>query len=363
LLFTSGSTGQPKGVGVTQANVAAYLSYVVDAFGYSPDDRCSQMFDLTFDLSVHDLFVTWMAGACLCVPSKRATVAPVKFLRDQRITTWFSVPATAMVMGRMRMLAPGAYPDLRLSLFCGEALPTAVAAKWAAAAPNSAVHNLYGPTEATIAITSYELTPTSPTSGLVPIGKPFTDHEIAVIDADGDHVVDGERGELCLAGPQVTPGYWDQPDRTEASFVRLPDSDSRWYRTGDLVDWSEPDGLRFHGRVDDQVQIIGYRVELVEVDGAVRAALGTDLAVTLAHPAGPAAEALFAFASRADECTSESSALARCREQLPPYMVPKRVFFIDQMPLNSNGKIDRGRLRTTLDGLLLFVFFKSRCTG
>ena len=358
LLFTSGSTGMPKGVGVSQANVSAYLSHAVRAYGYSPADRCSQMFDLTFDLSVHDLFATWMAGACLCVPTKRATIAPAKFIRDEEITAWFSVPSAAMLMDRMRTMKPGAYPSLRISLFCGEALPATVAQKWSAAAPNSTVHNLYGPTEATIAITSYEWTANSGSETAVPIGRPFPGHEVVIVDPSGHAVSEGQRGELCLAGPQVTPGYWEDPERTAASFVTLPHSSDRWYRTGDLVEWSPTDGLIFHGRIDDQVQVMGFRVELAEVDAVLRAALHTESVITVSYPAGPAAEALYAFAVRngdhdgdqGDDHNGEVTALAMCREVLPPYMVPKQVFFIDHLPLNSNGKIDRAALSKTLEG-------------
>lgn len=352
LLFTSGSTGQPKGVGVTQQNVAAYLSHVAASYGYSPDDRCSQMFDLTFDLSVHDLFVTWMSGACLCVPTRRSVMAPGKFIRDERITAWFSVPSTAMVMDRLRMLKPGAYPNLRLSLFCGEALSAGIAAKWAAASPNSALYNLYGPTEATIAITAFAWSPGSSTSGVVPIGHPFPGHRVAVVDPLGNDVGSSTPGELCLAGPQVTPGYWDDPVRTATSFVALPGSEERWYRTGDLVERSERDGLRYHGRIDDQVQIMGFRVELVEIDAALREALQTESAVAVAYPPGPSAESVYAFAVATDQTEDEAGALARCRERLPAYMVPQRVFFIDSLPLNSNGKVDRGALCSTLEALL-----------
>lgn len=352
LLFTSGSTGQPKGVGVTQANVAAYLEHVVPAFGYSPSDHCSQMFDLTFDLSVHDLFVTWMAGARLCVPTRRSVLAPAKYIRDSGLTTWFSVPSIAMVMDRLRMLPRAAYPGLRLTLFCGEALTAGIAAKWAASAPNSRVHNLYGPTEATIAITSFEWPRHSTASGVVPLGEPFPNHCVAVVDDQGFEVPAGKAGELCLAGPQVTPGYWNDPVRTSERFVSLPQSTERWYRTGDLVERSDVDGLRYHGRVDDQVQILGFRVELVEVDVAVRRALGSELAVAVSYPAGPAAESIYAFAVAADGTPDEAAALGNCRDMLPPYMVPRRIFFVEALPLNSNGKVDRGALRERLGGLV-----------
>ena len=352
LLFTSGSTGEPKGVGVTQANVAAYLTHVVNAYGYGPGDRCSQMFDLTFDLSVHDLFVTWMSGACLCVPSKRSVLAPGAYIRNENLSAWFSVPSVAMVMDRLRMLKAGAFPGLRLSLFCGEALSAGIAEKWSTASPNSAVHNLYGPTEATIAITAFEWAPGAVATGVVPIGRPFPGHDVAVVDASGVDVGESGRGELCLAGPQVTPGYWEDAERTGASFVELPGSTQRWYRTGDVVERSEHQGLRYLGRIDDQIQIMGFRVELVEIDAALRQALGTELAVAVSYPPGPSAEGVYAFAVGSDHHGDEAAALGLCRDRLPSYMVPKRVFFVEGLPLNSNGKVDRGALRPVLEELL-----------
>ena len=172
------------------------------------------------------------------------------------------------------------------------------------------------------------------------------------MDESGLDVGDSGRGELCLAGPQVTPGYWQDPERTAASFVELPGSTQRWYRTGDVVERSEQHGLRYLGRIDDQIQIMGFRVELVEIDAALRHALGTELAVAVPYPPGPSAEGVYAFAAGSDHHGDEAGALALCRDRLPSYMVPKRVFFVDQLPLNSNGKIDRGALRPTLEELL-----------
>jgi amino acid adenylation domain-containing protein len=345
LLFTSGSTGQPKGVGVTQENVAAYLNHALDAFALVPSDRCSQMFDLTFDLSVHDLFVTWAAGACLCVPSKRTVLAPAKFVRDEELTCWFSVPSVAMVMQRLHMLKAGSFESLRLSLFCGEALPDNIARAWSHAAPRSELHNLYGPTEATIAITSHRWRAEAAPHPVVPIGRVFPGHAVAVVSGDQ---TDAATGELLVAGPQVTPGYWNDAERTAQSFVELPGDTRRWYRTGDLVERSSDGTLLYRGRVDDQVQIMGFRVELLEVDQALRTALGTSLAVAVADPPGPAAEAIFAFAVSETD-VDEATALAACRLQLPSYMVPRRIFFVSELPTNANGKIDRSALRSTLE--------------
>ena len=162
LLFTSGSTGRPKGVGVTHGNVRAFIETIAERYGIDERDRCSQTFDLTFDLSVFDMFVAWERGACLCCPSERELMAPGSFIRRAGLTVWFSVPSTGAFMRKLGMLKPDSYPSLRWSLFCGEPLPDEVARKWAAAAPNSTVENLYGPTEATIACTAQPFDPDRP---------------------------------------------------------------------------------------------------------------------------------------------------------------------------------------------------------
>jgi len=348
LLFTSGSTGAPKGVVVSHKNVCAYLDHVIAKYRVTNGDRVSQMFDITFDLSVHDIFVSLLSGACLFVVPGTSLMSPAKFIKDNQLSIWFSVPSVAMFMERMRLLKPDSFPSLRCSLFCGEALPQRSVEAWQAAAPGSAIENLYGPTEATIAITSYRWDPArSPSdcvNGLVPIGWPFPGQQVRVVDHDTSNF-DSDRGELYLAGSQVTAGYLNAPEQTAERFVRIDGSGLVWYRTGDLVGRQSEDCLVYLGRMDDQLQIRGFRAELQEIDREIRKAAGTDMAVCVPRLLGPGqAECVIAVIEGSKADFSVRNILESCKRTLPEYMVPTEVRFVERMPLNTNGKIDRKSL-------------------
>jgi amino acid adenylation domain-containing protein len=355
LLFTSGSTGEPKGVPVTQANVRAYLDYVCDRYDVNERDRFSQMFDLTFDLSAHDMFVCWERGACLfCLP-EGSVMAPAKFIRDHELTMWFSVPSVVGVLNKMRLIQPGCFPSLRCSLFCGEPLPAAYAQFWQSAAANSVLENLYGPTESTIAISHYRWrnseSPEECLNEVVPIGRVFAGERYLVVDHEDRAVPAGASGELCLAGPQVTTGYWHRETETHARFGRLPGGgDATWYRTGDVVMEDHKGGLHYLGRLDHQLKIRGHRVELQEIEAVLRVACGAEQVVTLPSRARyGAAEGVVAFVSGV-EGLDHARALDYCRRFLPSYMVPQKLYELQEMPRTINGKIDRLALADQLKG-------------
>ena len=357
LLFTSGTTGMPKGVPVSHANALHYVHSITSRFPIVATDRCSQTFDLTFDLSVHDMFVTWNAGACLVIPGTTDLLTPVKYASDNALTVWFSVPSLAALAARRNALTPGRLPALRLSQFCGEALPSQIAQAWAAAAPASVVANLYGPTELTIACLTHVFSPEQPDDlrGFVPIGRPLNGLGCTLIDVDtetGSARESGDsQGELYVCGPQTVAGYWRDAERTAERFITLDCSDGVrrvFYRTGDIVA-RKADGIyRFVGRADTQVKVGGYRIELGEIDGALATYPSVAQCATVAWPTAPAAhESLVAFIVCAGEI-DESALRSFLRERLPDYMQPKRIVQLEALPLNSNGKIDRAVLAATL---------------
>jgi amino acid adenylation domain-containing protein len=351
LLFTSGSTGQPKGVMVSHANVLHYVDYVTRRYGIENSDRLSQTFDLTFDLSAHDLFVTWASGACLCVPTQKQMIKPGAFINDARLTAWFSVPSTAVFMRRLGELKPGLYPHLRLSLFCGEALPVDVVRDWVLAAPNSIIENIYGPTELTIGCTAYRWNNQTSLAeceqGIVAIGEPFEDMEAAIVDEELREVAIGCEGELLMTGPQLTQGYWCDEEKTKRAFVSVPGRKGIYYRTGDRVRRSAPDKpLIYLGRLDSQVKVLGHRVELGEVEAVVRSLSGVDAVVALAWPNSSNADGIELFLE-AEKFDTELL-MKQLKTKLPYYMVPRRIRTLARLPLNPNGKYDRKTLQVML---------------
>lgn len=349
VMFTSGSTGIPKGVMVSHGNVEHFLDYVSERYRLSGEDRFSQMFDLVFDLSVFDLFAAWRVGGCVCVPARSDLLTPARFIAESKLTVWFSVPSVASLMNRLRLLEPGSYPGLRLSLFCGEALTAEVARAWSEAAPHSVVENLYGPTELTLSCTYYrwdrERSLSECHRGVVPIGHPFPGCEALVADESLREVPEGEPGELLVAGPQVALGYLDDPVKTKSSFVVPHGRQDVHYRTGDRVFRESPSGpLHFLGRVDHQLKVRGNRLELGEVEAALRRVVGTDAVAAIGWPITEAgADGIVAFV------VAEPFDVPRLRNELakllPPFAIPREIRRVDELPLNPNGKLDRAVLR------------------
>jgi amino acid adenylation domain-containing protein len=327
ILFTSGSTGRPKGVPVLHRNVDAYLRVVQNRYRFSPDDVFSQTFDLTFDLAMFDLFAGWGSGATVVCSPPASLTRLREFVTANGITVWFSSPSVISLVRRLRGLAVGDLPTLRWSLFCGEPLLTQDAADWQTAAPQSIVENLYGPTELTISCSVHRWDPlTSPgrcVNDVVAIGRLHSGMRYRI----------EESGELCVAGDQMFPGYLDPADNAN----RFLDADcERWYRTGDLVRVIDGE-LAYLGRVDSQVKIRGVRVELAEIEWALRRVTGVTDAVAVAVDGELVVYCL-------GERRPHTVIVAEVAGTLPRALVPRYVEYLDEFPLNANRKIDRRAL-------------------
>jgi amino acid adenylation domain-containing protein len=338
LMFTSGTTGTPKGIAVTHANITACLDGAKGALPLFPEDRFSQMADIAFDVSVGEMFLCWTSGACLYVPTTGQSINPYRFIKDNRLTIWSSVPSVVRNLKRLDALEPRSFSCIRLALFCGEALPYSLARAWREAAHESAVINLYGPTEATIFATIGRWDGAEHDGGTVPIGTALPGMATRVEAEDG---AEAAVGELLLSGPQLVSGYWNNEPATRRAFV-TDEAGTTWYRTGDAVSADSQHGLIFRGRLDSQVKCRGFRIDLHEVEQVVARAIGSGFAVVVpVQNSDGLCESLVAFC---DQPLEESASRKHCAEELPGYMVPSRIIQISDFPLMANGKIDRQRL-------------------
>lgn len=346
VIFTSGTTGVPKGVMVAAAAVTAYLAALGERKAMTPEDRASQFTELSFDPSLGEIFLPFYAGASLHVVPPINQISPVRFMRERQLTIWGSAPAAIAWMRDTRALTPGALAGLRYSSFGGEPLTLAAVEAWRAAAPHSVVDNLYGPTEATVDCVGQRVEPgampiVTPGRGVLAIGTAHPGTELAVLDAALQPVADGEIGELAIAGRQLSQGYLDQPEVTAERFPTI--DGKRWYRTGDLA-MRDAAGIHHHlGRIDNQIKIHGHRVELEDIEAHLRAVAGTDQAAAVAWPvADGVARGIVGFV--AGSSLPAERIREALRQRLPTHMVPTTVRLLTALPLNSSGKLDRRAL-------------------
>lgn len=347
IIFTSGTTGVPKGVMISAGAARHYMAMISKQLGLQASDRALETCELSFDFSVHNMFSTWEAGASLHILPATMVMNAVKFAQNSGLTVWNSVPSLAGMLRQIKALKPDSLSSLRLTVFGGEQLPEGAVEAWQSAAPNSTVFNLYGPTEATVFCLA-QATPLSitPGRGVVAIGAPLPGNEAAIFDTHGQAVADGTPGELAIAGVQLADGYHGAPELTAARF---PTQDGkRWYLTGDLAIKDAAGTFHCLGRIDNQVKVMGYRVELEEVDAHLRVTSGADVVGSVAWPlVDGMAHGIVCFIGALT--IDDAGVIADLKKRIPPYMVPSRVIALENMPLNQSGKVDRNALRQWLD--------------
>ncbi|MGX7829146.1 non-ribosomal peptide synthetase [Actinokineospora sp. 24-640] len=339
VIYTSGSTGKPKGVMVPHAGVCNLVDELVRLAGITAADRVLQFASFGFDVSVADIMSSLTAGATL-VLAARADLQPgpdlARTINDNGVTV-AGLPPTVL-----RLMDPAAVPGLRTVMAGGEACPAEVAARWA---PGREFTNIYGPTETSIWVTS---TPCDGTENPLPIGHPVAANECHILDAHLEPVPVGVPGELCVGGVGVVRGYLGKPALTADRFVPDPFSGrpgARLYRTGDLARFRADGRIEFLRRMDDQVKVRGYRVELGEVQAAIGACDGVRAAVVVTREDVPGDVRLVAYVVAEDGRAVDAAALrAALRQSLPEYMVPSAFVPVDTIPRNASGKLDRAAL-------------------
>lgn len=345
VLYTSGSTGVPKGVMLTHDHSIGFISWAARHFGLTSDDRFSSHAPFHFDLSVFDLYTAALVGGSVSLVPPKASIFPsalTKFIEQHSITTWYSVPSVLSAMLLRGSLTEGRVPSLRNIVFAGEVFPSAYLRDLMLVVPHAKFTNLYGPTETNVC-TYYDVIEPPAADADIPIGQAIDNVELVVVD--GGRVVEtGEPGELWVRGRAVMSGYLGDADKTAASLVpdpRFPHMPDRLYRTGDLVKEQASGDLAFLGRNDSQVKSRGYRIELGEIETALNAHDQVAECAVVAIPDPVFTNKIKVFVV-ADE---EEKVLRRyCNGVLPGYMVPDDWDFVAELPRTSTGKIDRWAL-------------------
>jgi amino acid adenylation domain-containing protein len=349
ILFTSGSTGQPKGVMLSHRSACAFLDWCHEALApWSGDDRFASHAPFHFDLSIFDIFAACRNAATLVLIGEQLSKDPVQlgeFMARQAITVWYSAPSILVLLTEYGNLDRPGLPAPRLVLFAGEVFPVAALRKLRSLWPRSAMWNLYGPTETNVC-TAFPIPRTVPAdrSLAYPIGPVCPPLRARVVDERCDSLPAGALGELVIAGPAVMRGYFGQPEVTADSFLIDADG-TRWYRTGDLVRDDGTGCFQFHGRRDRMVKKRGYRIELGEIESALHFHNGVDRAGVVAR-VDEMGVSIAAFVTLKPNQKKSIVALKRhCTEYLPGYMIPDTITFLDNLPATSTDKVDYQRLK------------------
>ena len=355
VLFTSGSTGEPKGVVITLANLNHYLAWMRGAHDFVIGGEVFlNHAPFTFDLSVHDIYLSLSTGGTLFSLTKETATDLRKLfetLRGSGSTQWMSTPSFAQMCMIEKSFSQQMMPAARRFFFCGETLAPETAAQMLERFPNAEILNTYGPTEATIAVTEVAVTrELIEQHNPLPIGRVMPGTRILIRGENGQSVPEGERGEIVIAGPNVSPGYLNRPDLTQKAFADF--EQTRCYRTGD---WGrDRGGMVFcEGRMDNQIKLHGHRIELGDMESNLRALEEVADAVVLPVRKGDRVDSVAAFVvlsgpQQGSDFEQAAKLKTKLGEHVPPYMIPRKFIFLGSFPMNANGKADRKKLAETL---------------
>jgi amino acid adenylation domain-containing protein len=351
ILFTSGSTGQPKGVVISHRAAGAFVNWSAEEFQICRADRLACPSPLSFDLSTFDIFNMALCGAtCVIVPDRVVWMPRflTRFVNEQGITVWYSVPSILAGMLNEPEFVGGGYPDLRLILFAGEVFPSHQVARLQATVPHAACYNLYGPTESNV-VAYHHVRQDFDSSRPIPIGKACPYAEL-MLDPAGMEFQNGFWiGELLARGKSLMTGYWNRPTETEMVFTNVCGREGpprRFYRTGDRVSLDSSGNYTFVGRLDRQVKRRGFRIELGEIEATLgRHADVLEVVVVSSQDHGLETTITAFVRRRPDSSISPGEMKAHCAQSIPSYAVPDHIVFVEEIPRGSRGKIDYATLR------------------
>lgn len=350
ILYTSGSTGQPKGVMLSHKAALAFVDWSYRTFNVTPGDVVSSHAPLHFDLSVFDIFVSIKAGAKLCLVPQGLSSFPksvVEFINNHKISIWYSVPSILTQLVLHGNLEEQKLSFLKQILFAGEVFPSKYLRRLMELIPHAKYYNLYGPTETNV-ISYYHVTKPPETDRAIPIGELCDGVTSFIVNESGAMVKEGEKGELYVTCPTLMDGYWNDTQKTESVLSKNiydPASDGPIYKTGDLVSWNGNGYLHYHGRCDTMVKSRGYRIELGEVEAALSSHPGIKEAAVTSVPDDKIGSIIKAIVVSRDKGEITVNEVKRfCSWKLPHYMIPEIISIVDALPRTSTGKIDRKKL-------------------
>ena len=350
IMFTSGSTGMPKGAVMSQANLLWFISWARDRFAITAEDVLTNVNPIYFDNSVFDFYSSIFSGAALVPFTADQVREPrrlVRLIKDAGCTVWFSVPSLLVYLLTTRALSGADFPDVRKIIFGGEGFPKPKLSQlYDMFGTRAELENVYGPTECTCICSAHTISAADfeDMRNLAPLGLLAQNFDFEILPADDllpDH------GELFLRGPQVGLGYYNDPERTKTAFIQNPRHSlyaDIGYRTGDLVRRDATGWLHFKGRADFQVKHMGYRIELEEVESAFNSLPDVKESAVIYQKVDGGLGQIVAFVSTSSADAS-TQLLPMVSDILPPYMVPRRLILVGQLPKNANGKIDRPALQ------------------
>ncbi|OAF19288.1 amino acid adenylation domain-containing protein [Bradyrhizobium neotropicale] len=356
VMFTSGSTGEPKGVVIPHQGVLHLVEWAGNDLGIGPADRLTNVNPIYFDNSVFDIYAGLLNGAAIVAIDALRGRPPAELVAEitrHRCTFFFAVPTLFMFLDSMHLLSPDWLPNVTRFMFGGEGYPLARLRRfYDAFAGRAKLINCYGPTETSCICSGFDITAQvfDTSEGLAPLGRLNPNFSYRILDEDMKPIATGGVGELWLGGPGVGLGYINNPQETARRFRQDPLIDgyrSILYRSGDLVEVDRANVLRFRGRADNQVKLRGYRVELEEIDHAIAARTGITRALAaVLHDANGASRLLAAYSGTKQ---AETDLRQHCAARLPAYMIPSRFIWLEEIPVNANGKADRRSVASLLD--------------